>query len=319
MNAKKTSKLKAHEFCALFPAMPADEFRGLKESIKVNGQLHPVVTYEGKILDGAHRYRACTELGVDVVVEEFKGKDAFAFVFDANIKRRQLSVGQRACLAAKLVNIKKGGKKNGKTTNGLPSVSLPDAAKLLGICSRLIGSVKRIRKADEDLVTLIEEGEMTVGAALEEAKLVEEKVRVVKELHDEGDSDLAAKVECGIKTVEQGIKELAKIHDRKLEAENRKQLEKGESVLAKYQEGYYTDESEGDNSGESEVEESSEEEDTRTEGEQERDFRIGALKGARASLDDYRASIIETGQPKKKETAEQAIQLIEELLNWEGV
>lgn len=308
----KETKLKAHEFCALFPAMPADEFRGLKESIKVNGQLNPVVIYDGKILDGAHRYRACTELGVEPVVEEFKGKDAFGFVFDSNIKRRHLNSSQRACLAAKLANIKNGGKKNGKTVNGFPSVSVSEAAKLLSISKTNISHVKRIRKADEDLIFLIESGEMTVGAALEEAKLIEEKQRVVSELHDAGDSDLAAKVECGIKTVEAGIKELAKIHDRKVESENRKPLAEEESV-----EGYYTDESEVGDSGELEdleVEESPDGEDTRTDAEKEREFLLKRLKDMSAAADDVNAHL--QGYPNERKVLLEIVERIEDLKHW---
>lgn len=58
-NTTKKTKLEAHAYCAFFPNIPAGEFRGLKESIKTSGLLNPIVTYQGEILDGAHRYRAC--------------------------------------------------------------------------------------------------------------------------------------------------------------------------------------------------------------------------------------------------------------------
>ena len=59
MSNTNKDKLEAHAYCAFFPKMPGDEFKGLKESIKSNGLLNPIVTYQGEILDGAHRYRAC--------------------------------------------------------------------------------------------------------------------------------------------------------------------------------------------------------------------------------------------------------------------
>ena len=59
MSNTNKDKLKAYGYCAFFPKMPAGEFRGLKESIKSNGLLNPIITRCGEILDATHRYRAC--------------------------------------------------------------------------------------------------------------------------------------------------------------------------------------------------------------------------------------------------------------------
>ena len=59
MSNTNKDKLEAHAYRAFFPKMPAGEFRGLKESIKTNGLLNPIITRCGEILDEAHRYRAC--------------------------------------------------------------------------------------------------------------------------------------------------------------------------------------------------------------------------------------------------------------------
>jgi ParB-like chromosome segregation protein Spo0J len=44
-----------HEVCNLFPEMTPDEFAELKADIAANGQLDPISTYRGKIVDGRHR------------------------------------------------------------------------------------------------------------------------------------------------------------------------------------------------------------------------------------------------------------------------
>jgi ParB family chromosome partitioning protein len=82
-----------HEFAERSPPMPADQFAELKADIAENGLLYAVVIYEGRILDGRHRYRACMELGIEPRFEEFTGKreEADALERSANEHRRHLS------------------------------------------------------------------------------------------------------------------------------------------------------------------------------------------------------------------------------------
>ena len=44
--------------------MSEEEFESLKLSIEENGQLVPIITYKGKLVDGRHRQRALIELGI---------------------------------------------------------------------------------------------------------------------------------------------------------------------------------------------------------------------------------------------------------------
>ncbi len=43
------------------------EYVALKNDITQNGLLHPIVIFEGQVLDGRHRYSACVELGVPII------------------------------------------------------------------------------------------------------------------------------------------------------------------------------------------------------------------------------------------------------------
>ena len=79
-------------------AAPHD-FEALVQSMKVNGFMdgHPVILYEGRILDGFHRYKAAKEVGVAAVFTEFSGtlEQARQFILSENVARRHLTVPQK--------------------------------------------------------------------------------------------------------------------------------------------------------------------------------------------------------------------------------
>lgn len=85
-----------------FPEMLPDDYKRLKDDIDANGYdvSYPIWFYEGQILDGWNRERACIELGIEPVYAEFTGSatDAIEFVMRSN-KRRNLTSSQWACLA----------------------------------------------------------------------------------------------------------------------------------------------------------------------------------------------------------------------------
>jgi ParB-like chromosome segregation protein Spo0J len=82
------------------------DFDELVTDIKTNGLQQPIVCYQGKILDGIHRSKACHIAGCKPTFVEFKGtdKEAEAFVISANSRRRHLSPEQRRNIIAKLLN-----------------------------------------------------------------------------------------------------------------------------------------------------------------------------------------------------------------------
>lgn len=61
------SNLNIHSIAEMHRAMSTMEFESLKDSIQSNGQLVPVITYKGKIVDGRHRYRALEFLGEETI------------------------------------------------------------------------------------------------------------------------------------------------------------------------------------------------------------------------------------------------------------
>lgn len=95
-------RLETHEIATLFPSMSEVDLEHLRESIAKQGQLEPILTFEGKILDGRHRYDACVALDLEPKLREFTGtaQEAFAHSVALNLSRRHLTTVQRAAAGA---------------------------------------------------------------------------------------------------------------------------------------------------------------------------------------------------------------------------
>jgi transposase-like protein len=99
------TELEFHPFAEIFPLLEGEEFRNLVEDIREHGLREHIWLYEGKVLDGRNRHRACIEAGVEPHFKEFQGDHAAAkaFVISKNIMRRHLSAEQKRKLIADLL------------------------------------------------------------------------------------------------------------------------------------------------------------------------------------------------------------------------
>lgn len=95
--------MKKHAF-NIFPEAKEEDFKELLEDIRSNGydQTLPIVIYQGDILDGWNRWRACQILNIEPPMLEFAHGDndaeALAYTLRTN-KRRNMPSGQKAALA----------------------------------------------------------------------------------------------------------------------------------------------------------------------------------------------------------------------------
>lgn len=108
-----------HRYADIFPLMPMEskDFLDLKESLRENTMLVPVLIYDNKILDGRNRYRAHLEdSSIELKIEEFIGTEEQALQrsLALNNQRRHLDEGQRALAALRLSNMQS----NMKTVEG---------------------------------------------------------------------------------------------------------------------------------------------------------------------------------------------------------
>lgn len=152
--------------CEAFPPMTHDEFLALKVSIQRNGQQEPIVVWNGRIVDGRHRLKACQELGIQPVVKRVTCdyQQAVSAAFAANVNRRQLAIGQLALLAAQLATRKPGQTKVAKQIEAV--LSQAEAAALFGVSRDAVQKACRL-VLDKNTVLLsnVHTGSMTLNEA----------------------------------------------------------------------------------------------------------------------------------------------------------
>jgi hypothetical protein len=82
-----TDNLVGHEFANLFPMISGKQFDELVASIAdpAIGMIEPIITFEGKILDGPNRYAAAQAAGVELDpkfhFKQFNGTEAEALAY----------------------------------------------------------------------------------------------------------------------------------------------------------------------------------------------------------------------------------------------
>lgn len=161
-------KLKDHPLAEIFPIMPDEEIDALAKDIKANGQQLMITLYDGKILDGRNRFRACLKAGVEPTFKSYKGKDPLGYVLGLNLTRRHLTDSQRAMVAAKIANLGRGESKSANLP--ISPVTQPEAAKAMHVSTRAVTAAKQIIKEAPAKAREIEQGKKTIHAVQKEIK-----------------------------------------------------------------------------------------------------------------------------------------------------
>jgi protein gp37/ParB-like chromosome segregation protein Spo0J len=163
------AELKIHPIAALFPALTDDELRELADDIKAQGQMQPIVlTANGKtIVDGINRHKACKLAGrtpkTRCLPKSCDELDIIEFIIGANMRRRDLNVGQRAMLGLELAPALEEAAKERKRKNGGDKKSLKGKAKSKDR-SRPRGR-NRSGEAREQVAAKVKVGKTTVSRA----------------------------------------------------------------------------------------------------------------------------------------------------------
>lgn len=172
--------MKYHEYANIYRMLPEPELYKLAEDIKAKGQLLPITSYEGQILDGRNRYKACEIAGVDPRIEEYAGDDPLGLVASLNDHRRHDSENERAMVGARMANLVRGGdRKSGEIKSSMETlISVERAAELSGSTPASIKRAKPIVQSGiPELQDMVDSGEVSIRAGSEVAKLPKEDQR----------------------------------------------------------------------------------------------------------------------------------------------
>jgi hypothetical protein len=187
--------LEHHPIANIWPMMGEEQYKELKSDIEQNGCINKIWLYEGKILDGRNRYKACQELNQHVSFLEYKGDEPVQFAISLNMQRRHLTSAQKAALAVKIepmfaAEAKKrqqasGGNHSKKVdkavnqkidqpANNEPKKrkeqALQQAAKALNTNHEYVSKAKKIEKKSPETFELLLEGKVSMKDALREVQ-----------------------------------------------------------------------------------------------------------------------------------------------------
>jgi hypothetical protein len=178
-----------HPLARAFPPLSGNEFSELVEDIRAHGQREPITLYEGQILDGVHRARACHVLGIKPRCRSWdKGaaegtQGLVDYVVSLNLRRRHLEPGQRAMIATELLpaleaeakqrqaasRAQPGEKVGAKVVARVPPRSAgkasEHAAKALGVSPRMVRDAKAIKQHAPALAAEVKAGRQTIPQA----------------------------------------------------------------------------------------------------------------------------------------------------------
>lgn len=195
--------MKFHPLSELFPLMQGREFDEFVADVKANGLREPIWTYQGEILDGRNRWRACEATGVSHrPMREYEGDDPRAFVISLNLHRRHLTESQRAMVAANLANMP-AHRPEDKSAN--LRTSQAEAAELLSVSERTVTHAAKVRSSGApELVSAVESGFVSVSAAADVAELPKSQQREIVARGEKEILEAAKQIRAGRQEIRRG-------------------------------------------------------------------------------------------------------------------
>ena len=180
-----------HPLALLFPPLSPEQYEALVASII--GLLDPIIVWQGQIIDGLHRQRACREAGVQPRYELLDDDaDPVQYVIAKNGTRRDMDESQRAVVAHELSQWSAPGRprENDKNCSDVNSFTQVQAAQALRVGRTMVSYARRVLSDDgpavPELRQAVKEWRITVSDAAKVAKKPPEIQRRALGLREEG-------------------------------------------------------------------------------------------------------------------------------------
>jgi hypothetical protein len=183
------NEVEVHPICAAFPMMTDEEFEGLVIDMEKQGQQVPVTFWQGMLVDGRNRLKACEVLCCEPYTCELESDvDVVPWIISKNLHRRHLTESQRAMVAHRLrehfdreaKQRQQSGLKRG--TEKPVAVNLPEREKMgdsrdkagaaVGVSGSLVDHAKKVVEAGiPELTEAVTTGKVAVSRASKIADL----------------------------------------------------------------------------------------------------------------------------------------------------
>lgn len=166
-------ELELHPLCTLFPRLTGADFDALRDDIAANGLRQPIVTYQGMILDGGNRFRACLAANVTPTFTAFAGDDPTTFVLSSNLHRRHMSAGQRASIVSLAANWARSQTHGGNRKlqgEALHLESVAERAAKSGATTRTQKDADKLAKNHPDVAQQVADGKKSLYQAAKDFK-----------------------------------------------------------------------------------------------------------------------------------------------------
>ena len=125
--------------------MRGEEFEALVNDIKKKNLILPIILYDGTIVDGKNRYRACLKINVAPMFIDYKGKlSAIDLVTSLNGIRRSDSPAAKAEIAKRIMEFLEDQEEEAKIEEALKLEDEPTAEKI-----RIVREKKKMMRAAE--------------------------------------------------------------------------------------------------------------------------------------------------------------------------
>jgi len=176
--------MKFHDIANVWPLMDDDKLDELVADIRSNGLINPIWTFDGKILDGRNRYRACLIANVKPVFREYTGNEPTAFAVSLNDRRRHMGKSALAAVAVELepyfaVDAKrrqaeqaKRNQPQAQKVEKLPPIekakAREEAAKSVGVNDRYVSDAKKVKTEAPEVFERLKAGKITLQDAKRE-------------------------------------------------------------------------------------------------------------------------------------------------------
>jgi hypothetical protein len=163
-----------HPLSAAFPPMTDGALMMLRDSIENIGVQNAVVIFEGKVIDGWHRYCVAREIGASCPTEQLPADvDPRAFVLAQNRARRHLNAGQMALVVTAVYDWVPAHRP--VADKSLPGRDFPKTAcELADIAGVGVCTIERakavLRDGVPEVQAAVQSGEVSVKRAAEIAK-----------------------------------------------------------------------------------------------------------------------------------------------------